>query len=160
MTDNLLHLRPAIPQDCAQLTEIALASKAFWGYSDAFIRDCKPVLTVTPEMITGKKHAVLLESGEISGFHFLSIEEEKAELDLLYIAPHAIGRGYGAILFDNARETALAHGCSEMRIEADPNAVGFYKRMGAKHTGWARSEVDDDRELPLLMLLLKAQGQA
>ncbi len=153
-------IRAATEGDCPKLTEIALTSKAFWGYSDAFIRSCKPVLTITPAMIATSKHAVLVEDGEITGFHFLSIDGTRAELELLYIAPHIIGKGQGSILFQDAVNTALSLGCTEMRIEADPNAVGFYKRMGAKQTGWVRSEVDDDRELPLLLLSLEAKTQA
>ena len=148
-------VRPAIEADCAELTELALSSKAFWGYSDAFIRSCRSVLTVTPPMIDMWPNAVLEAKGEIAGFHFLSVQESLAELELLYITPHCIGKGYGEKLFRDAISSAIRHGCEDMRIEADPNALGFYKRMGAKQIGWCRSEVKDDRELPLMMLSLR-----
>jgi GNAT superfamily N-acetyltransferase len=101
-------------------------------------------------MITDWFNGVIEEDGEPAGFYFLSIEGKQAELELLYVSPIAMGKGYGKVLFQTAERLAVEHGCFCLRIEADPNAVGFYKRMGARQTGWARSEVDDVRELPLM----------
>jgi hypothetical protein len=42
-------------------------------------------------------------------------------------------------------------------IEADPNAEGFYKRMGASHVGEIVYEIDGrERVLPLLAMYLQA----
>ena len=40
----------AAPYDAEKLTEIALKSKAFWGYSDEQIESWREDLTVTPKM--------------------------------------------------------------------------------------------------------------
>ncbi|USG63004.1 GNAT family N-acetyltransferase [Sneathiella marina] len=145
---------PAKPGDGAELSILALESKAYWGYSDEFIKSCETALKITDEMIGRLHSGTVKEDSSYVGFYFLSEEGTHAELQLLYISPVAIGKGYGRALFKSAMKKASSLGYTEMRIEADPNAVDFYKRMGAKHTGWCRSEVDDTRELPLLMMPL------
>lgn len=141
---------PARLGDGAELTVLALESKAFWGYSEEFIKSCETALKITDEMIERLHSGTIREDNAYVGFYFLSEEGSHAELQLLYISPLSIGRGYGRALFESAMKKAISLGHKTMRIEADPNAADFYKRMGARHIGWCRSEVDDTRELPLL----------
>ncbi|MEH6546942.1 MAG: GNAT family N-acetyltransferase [Sneathiella sp.] len=142
---------PAKPGDVDELTILALDSKAFWGYSEAFIQSCKAALTITDEMIERLHSGTIREGNAFVGFYFLSEEEGYAELQLLYISPLAMGKGFGRALFKSAMKKAILLGFNTMRIEADPNAADFYKRMGAKQIGWCRSEVEETRELPLFM---------
>lgn len=44
-----------------------------------------------------------------------------------------MGNGFGSRLFAAACEHARALGAWSMEWEADPNAVGFYERMGGIH---------------------------
>ncbi|WP_373085623.1 GNAT family N-acetyltransferase [Sneathiella sp.] len=113
---------------------------------------CKPFLSITPKMITDWHSGVIETAEEIAGFYFLSEEQAQAELQLLYIDPSYIGCGYGRCLFNSAVETAIRLGHPNLRIEADPNAVGFYRKMGARQTGWCRSDISDGHELPLMIL--------
>jgi GNAT superfamily N-acetyltransferase len=72
-------------------------------------------------------------------------------LDHLWIVPQAMHRGIGRQLFEHAVEEATRLGYSCIKIEADPNAEGFYKRMGAVRVGTRLSEVwGQRRELPLM----------
>ncbi|WP_340149579.1 GNAT family N-acetyltransferase [uncultured Sneathiella sp.] len=149
-------IRAAIETDCPTLTELALTSKAFWGYSDEFMRGCEAVLTVTPRMIAEWESGVIEENGAPAAFAFTSFEPDEAELQLLYVSPLHMGKGYGRALIRAVAERAALLGYDKLRIEADPNALDFYRRMGARQTGWCRSEVEETRELPLLMLPLKS----
>lgn len=148
-------IRPATESDCAALTGLALTSKAFWGYDDDFMAGCEAALTVTPRMIAEWESGVIEEADGIAGFYLLSLDPDQTELQLLYVSPLAMGKGYGRLLIRDAAAKAARLGYPELRIEADPNALGFYRKMGAKQIGWCRSEVADRRELPLLMLLLR-----
>jgi hypothetical protein len=40
-------LRSASPDEAAALTELAIRSKAYWGYADAFMRRAREELTLT-----------------------------------------------------------------------------------------------------------------
>jgi hypothetical protein len=43
-------------------------------------------------------------------------------------------------------------GIGELEIESDPNAEGFYRRMGARRVGASSKELDGQRrELPILV---------
>ena len=53
--------------------------------------------------------------------------------------------------FEHAVDQARRVGFDLIRIEADPNAEGFYERMGAKRVGTNLGEVEGEkRELPLM----------
>lgn len=147
-------IQPAITGDGPELTNLALESKAFWGYSEEFIVSCKPALKITDKKITNWTSGTIKIENVFAGFYFMSLDDTRAELQLLYVSPQAMDKGYGRALFKAAMEKASILGYDSVRIEADPNAANFYKRMGAKHIGWCRSEVDDDRELPLFKMKL------
>ena len=53
------------------------------------------------------------------------------ELDFLFIEPAGIGMGYGKQLWQHAVDTARLAGFGTLLIEAEPQAEGFYKKMGA-----------------------------
>ena len=72
--------------------------------------------------------------GEILGLYSLIVEREP-ELDLMFVADAAQGRGLGKILFDHMRETARAHAIASVLIVSHPPSVGFYERMGAVREG-------------------------
>jgi predicted N-acetyltransferase YhbS len=60
-------------------------------------------------------------------------------------------RGTGRALFEHSVNQARTAGFDLIKIEADPNAEGFYKRMGAQRVGTSVSEVEGQkRELPLM----------
>jgi ribosomal protein S18 acetylase RimI-like enzyme len=66
--------------------------------------------------------------------------------------PKRIGRGIGRALFDHAVRRAASLGAGSVRIEADPYAEGFYRRMGARWVGEISYPIDgQERKLPLLV---------
>jgi N-acetylglutamate synthase-like GNAT family acetyltransferase len=81
----------------------------------------------------------------------LIIHENKAELDHLWVAPTHIGTGVGKELFIHAMQSAAGRKVSEVEILSDPNAEGFYRKMGAHRIGETVSEIEGQpRTLPRL----------
>lgn len=75
------------------------------------------------------------------------------ELDHLWVLPERIGSGIGRSLFEHAVHRASALGAEVLEIESDPNAEGFYRRMGAERIGENVFEIERQRRtLPLLAL--------
>ncbi|MDQ3634639.1 MAG: GNAT family N-acetyltransferase, partial [Acidobacteriota bacterium] len=69
--------------------------------------------------------------------------------------PANIGSGIGRKLFAHALEKSASLNAKKLNIKSDPNAEGFYKKMGAKRIGDVVSEIEgNERILPLMQLIL------
>jgi GNAT superfamily N-acetyltransferase len=142
----------ARPEEAEALTEIAHAAKRHWGYPENWIAVWRDILTMRPEFIAENVAYCAVEDDHAIGFYVLTTEDDGLHLDHLWILPGAMRRGIGRALFEHAAVEASRLGFNLIKIEADPNAEGFYKRMGASRVATARSEVcGEARELPLLV---------
>ena len=141
----------AKPEEADALTEIAHAAKRHWGYPERWIQNWRDILTMRPEFIAANVAFCAREDAQIVGFYLLTNESDGLHLDHLWIIPRAMGRGIGRALFEHAVEEARKLGHRTLKIEADPNAEGFYTRMGARRMGKAITTIENQRrELPLL----------
>lgn len=142
----------ARPEDAEALTEIAFAAKRHWGYPEHWIQSWRDVLTIRPELIAANVAYAAMEDDRALGVYLLTQESDGLDLGHLWVLPEAMGRGIGRALFEHAVEQAKSLRFSVIKIEADPNAEGFYLHMGAKRIGTNVSEIDGARrELPLLI---------
>ena len=142
-------VREALLEEAKELSNLALFSKATWSYSEEFIQACKEDLTITEQYIKNNYVYVLEEKQEIIGF--FSFQRKEAEsLDFLYLDPKYKGKGYGRILWESVIQKATALNMKSFTIDSDPNAKGYYIKMGAKLIGEIPSTVFKDRLLPLL----------
>ena len=149
----------AEPKDAEALTAIAHAAKRHWGYPERWMESWRDILTMRPELIAANVAYSAMEDDRAVGFYLLTTESDGMHLDHLWIAPHAMGRGIGRALFAHAVEQARKLGQRTLKIEADPNAEGFYTRMGARRVGEAVTEIEGQRrELPLLIYELESAG--
>jgi N-acetylglutamate synthase-like GNAT family acetyltransferase len=147
-------LRPARPTEAAALSALAMRSKAHWGYSAEYLALIEPVLTYTEEAIANGRFTVAEVDGQVAGFVTVDGSPPDGELGNLFIDPDAIGSGVGRRLWTHAVESATAGGFRSLHIEADPNAEGFYLRMGAERVGETPSTAIAGRMLPLLKIHL------
>lgn len=143
-----MKIRKALLSEGNELSELALHSKATWDYSEEFILACKEDLTITEEYISNNFVYVLENDNMKIGF-FSFLRNDKA-LDFLYIHPRYKGKGYGKIMWKFVIEQANKLGIKSFTIDSDPNAKGFYLKMGAKLIGETPSTVFKGRLLPLL----------
>ena len=146
-------IRRAVPDESATLTRIALDAKRHWGYPDDWIKHWESDLTISPEFINNNQVYVAEQGGEIQGFYALCINDTKAELEHMWVSPQFIGTGVGKELFLDAMERAAGLKVREVEISSDPNAAGFYERMGARKIGEVDSEVEGQlRKLPRMRI--------
>ncbi len=142
-------IRKASTENSETLTQIALDAKRHWGYPEHWIKHWESDLTITPEFIANNHVYVAEVDGEIRGFYALCVIDDKAELEHMWVQPVYIGTGIGKDLFLDAMERAAKMNVSEVELSADPNAAGFYERMGATRIGDVDSEIDGKpRKLP------------
>ena len=146
-------IRPATLDEAETLTQIALDAKRHWGYPEDWIKHWEADLTVSPEFIHDNHVYVYEREGDVLGFYALCINRHKAELEHMWVTPAAIGTGIGKELFLDAMERAAALEVREIEISADPNAAGFYERMGASQIGETDGSIDGQvRKLPRLRI--------
>jgi GNAT superfamily N-acetyltransferase len=151
MPNDLMNIARARPNDAETLTHIAHAAKRHWGYPESWIAAWRETLTMRPEFIAANLAFIAIEEERAVGFYVLTSEDDGLHLDHLWIVPHAMGHGIGRALFEHAAGQAKNLRADSIKIESDPNAEGFYKRMGAKRVSLKVSEVEGARrELPLL----------
>ena len=142
----------ANPGDALILTAIAFAAKRHWGYPEPWIESWRDGLTVTPEFIVSHETYVAVIGRQPVGFYALGCKDDRLDLLHMWVRPGSMGCGVGRSLFMHALDRASALGFRELEIESDPNAEGFYQRMGAHRVGTVTREVERQRrELPFLV---------
>ena len=146
-----MQIRPARIEDAATLTTIAQDAKRHWGYPEHWIEHWQDDLTISPDFVVANQVYVAESEGDLLGFYALIIRDDKAELDHMWVAPAHIGTGVGKELFIHAMQNAARRDISEVEISSDPNAEGFYRKMGAHRSGETVSEIEGQpRALPRL----------
>jgi|TARA_B110000908_G_scaffold59108_1_gene71757 ribosomal protein S18 acetylase RimI-like enzyme len=140
--------------DAKKLTEIALQSKAYWGYSAVQIESWKEELMVIPKMF---QHSVIhkyLIDTEIAGFYILeNTQPHSASLAFLFVAPQFIKQGIGKQLVVHVIEYSRKNNYTFLKVLSDPNAAGFYKKYGFKVISQKQSSIAG-RFLPAMELRL------
>lgn len=151
-----LTTRAARSEDASALTALCLRSKAHWGYDGAFLKASEPSLTVSTTRIA--EGCVLVAEDKDQRLVGVAaadpVKDGAFDLTLLFVEPDAIGKGVGGKLFAAIVELIVREGAKRLLIEADPNAEGFYKRLGARRIGDAPSSAIPGRTLPLLEFVI------
>jgi GNAT superfamily N-acetyltransferase len=150
----MITLRTAKPSEATTLSELALRSKAHWGYSDEFMAACKNELVITPEECASGLLVVAEQDHTLAGFYLLAGKPPAGALDDLFVDPALISKGVGGKLFQAAAEHARELGYASLDIHSDPHAEAFYLHMGAKKIGERPSRSIPGRSLPLLRIEL------
>lgn len=133
-TEAGVRIRRAAAADAAALTALTHASSAYDGPYRAILEG----YALTPAQIERDLvHVAIDGDGTPLGYYSLvqGVAPQEAELDLLFVADAAQGRGIGARLFAHMRRAARALGVRRVRIVSHPPAEAFYLRMGAKRIG-------------------------
>jgi GNAT superfamily N-acetyltransferase len=148
-------IRRAFPQESELLTQIAHTSKRHWKYPESWIQSWRAQLTITAEFVATNGVYVIEDEQAVKGFYGLVAKDATTWLEHLWVLPEAIRRGFGRELFNHATEIARKRGAVEIQIESDPNAEGFYLKMGARRSGKVVSTIDGKpRSVPHFVLQL------
>ena len=147
-------LRRARPDEADALTALSHRSKASWGYPPELMERFLAELEITPEHIRNGEVWVVEDGGTCLGVCRLSLGDV-AVIEDLWVEPSAMGRGHGRRLWDHVVEVARSAGAGAIELNADPNAVAFYERMGARVVGATPSTAVAGRSLPRMRIDLR-----
>lgn len=152
-----IFLRPAEVSDVGPMTDVSIRSKQSNGYDDAFIDACRDELTITAARLCQGEYWVAVDGAEIIGCASLSPDEghRTGMVHSFFIDPDYQGRGIGRLIWTLLLQRADAYAMTEVRLDADPNAVPFYEAMGFEVVGLSPSDSIPDRALPHMTLSLK-----
>ena len=148
----MLEIIRAKPVDRSILREIAIESKGYWGYKTFLMEEFAKAPIITRESIEHDPVFKAMRDGATAGWYRVFPHVPVAEIEDLWVLPAEIGTGIGRALFQHACKIAREAGCSAAAWDADPNAVGFYEKMGAVVIGQSWSEWQ--RYLPRLRIEL------
>ncbi|WP_309246816.1 GNAT family N-acetyltransferase [Streptomyces somaliensis] len=132
MTVDGVSVRAGRPEEAAELSALALRSKAHWGYDDAYLAACADELRLTPADTARRRVRVAEAGGRIVGVAVLDGEPPRADLGMLFVDPPSIGHGVGRLLYRHVLAEAGRIGCERVTVAADPHAEPFYLAMGAR----------------------------
>ena len=154
-----VEVRRAGPEEAGALGRIAFAAKGHWGYPGRWMELWRPGLEVSPGFVRESEVYVAVCRGEAVGFYALVGGGRRLDLEHLWVLPAWIGTGLGRRLFGHAMRRAQELGAKTVTIESDPNAEGFYRRMGARLAGENVYELDGgERVLPVMIVELTEDG--
>ncbi|MFB8026596.1 GNAT family N-acetyltransferase [Streptomyces sp. NPDC056465] len=125
-----VRIRRAVARDAKRLTRLVTGSRAYEGPYAPMVEGYR----VGPDYV--EAHAVYVavdDDGRVLGFYALVLSPP--ELDLMFVADDAQGRGIGRLLVAHLREEARRAGLDSVRVVAHPPAEGFYRAVGAERTG-------------------------
>ena len=143
----MIDIRRAAAADVGALNAIVHGSESHKG-------DYSPMLdgyAITVEQIARDEMHVAADANAVLGFYSLMLGET-AELDLLFVADAAQGRGLGRRLMGHMRALAAERGVTSVKIVAHPPASDFYRSMGAIDAGYAYPMGRVTWVRPILML--------
>jgi len=150
-----MDIRYAVPDDAEVLSEIAIKAKAHWGYPENLMQVWMPTLTFNSEYFIENESWVAEVDNQPIAFYTLQDKAGTAWIENLWVLPEYIGKGVGRRLFLHALSQARELGYKTLQLEADPNAAGFYEKMGMSKIGERRSDVDGQpRVLPMMEINL------
>jgi GNAT superfamily N-acetyltransferase len=128
-----VRIRPAHPRDEERLREIATAAKGHWGYDLDRVRQWAAMADFSASATRDKELYVAEAKGRAIAWAALIPRGELIWLDDLWVEPEWIGKGIGSLLFRHAVERATRLAGKRLEWEAEPNAVGFYEKLGGRY---------------------------
>ncbi|MCS6996274.1 MAG: GNAT family N-acetyltransferase [Casimicrobiaceae bacterium] len=141
-----IRLRVAREDDLEAMNRLALRAKAHWGYDEDELARWRDAIEVRANTVREWPTFVAEAEGGLVGFVQMNPAQTRWALDALWVEPDRMGQGIGRRLLSHACRMAAAAGQRVLSIDADPNAVAFYVRMGARAVGYVPAPLTNDPE--------------
>ena len=151
-----VRIRRALVAEAAALTDLVMRSKAMWGYDQRFMAMCLDELTVRPVWIEAGAAWVAEDGDRLAGMLVVAVHGGNLEVHMIFVEPDRTRSGVGRALWAHAEARARELGLATLTLDADPNAVPFYERMGMRVVGESPSGSIPGRMLPRMEKRLAA----
>ena len=128
-----VRIRPARVEDAERLREITALSKGHWGYDPVLIKQWADAYDFPVKLREQELFVAEITEEIVAWASLIPPANGVAVLNDLWVEPDWIGEGIGSLLFSAARERAARLGAHLMEWQSEPNASGFYERMGGRY---------------------------
>lgn len=136
-------LEKAGSDDLETLNKILFESKSLWGYDREFMTEFMKCFRITEKDIDNKTSWLLKIDNKNAGF--VTLDFANPELVNFFIQPKFTGLGIGKFLWNEVIRLFSEKDIFDFKIWADPNANGFYEKMGSKVLETKLSPMGKDR---------------
>ena len=154
-TQNYILIRRVTPTEADILTKVAISAKRYWNYPERWMEIWIPQLTFSPEYFEANESWAAVFEGTPIAFYTWQDRNSIAWIENLWVSAEYIGAGVGKQLFHHALTRSRESGYKVLRLESDPNARGFYEKMGMWKIGEHQAEVDGQpRMIPVMEIEL------
>jgi GNAT superfamily N-acetyltransferase len=132
-------IRDALPHEAHALELIQRRASDVWEeYREQLSAHPDAIAPPHQAIAEGRVRVAVNESGRRLGFSVvLPVEEGRCELDDLFVEPDCMRGGVGRMLVRDLAAHAAAAGARSVEVIANPNALGFYSRLGFEISGRA-----------------------
>jgi GNAT superfamily N-acetyltransferase len=149
--DTRLMIRPGTPADYPAVAAI-FRSASLSNDSDRENLLANPQhLIVDPAGLDQGRTYVAQEGESIVGFASWIEAEGNVDLDDLFVDPTWMRRGIATALVLHIVDVLRGHGVSRLEVTANPNALDFYRAVGFRDIGVARTEFGTAPRMALMI---------
>ncbi len=136
----------AKPVDLDAMNKLMRKSKGFWGYDRDFMDQFMRLFQIAEPQLETSQIQLLYGDAVLVGFYSLRVDADNGlELDHFFVDPDCMGAGIGKIMWSHMIATTRSLGQEELTLWSDPNADGFYEKMGCVKIGEKKSPMMPNR---------------
>jgi GNAT superfamily N-acetyltransferase len=135
-----VELRPARAGEAEALRALLAAAKGHWGYAPERVAAWARTVDMAATLREQDVWVATEDGAPVAWAGLVPPRDGVAELEHLWVDPMHMGLGIGSALFRQAARRAAELGAVRMEWEAEPNALGFYHRMGGRELRTVVSE--------------------
>jgi GNAT superfamily N-acetyltransferase len=159
-------IRIALPGEADILTEIAFTAKRTWKYPESYFEIWKDELTITKEYVSNNIVFVGESDNQVVGFYSIVVVpndfmagnvlvKKGFWLEHLFVKPSFQNKGIGRMFMEHALSYCEENWIDGLKIFVDPNATGFYEKMGATFIENTSSSIEG-REIPVYFFIINS----
>jgi ribosomal protein S18 acetylase RimI-like enzyme len=153
-------IRDARPDEAFALEALQRRSSDVWEeYRAPLAADPRAIEPPHQAIAEARVRVAVDASARRVGFAVvLPIKDGRCELDDLFVEPDSMRLGVGRRLVDDLADRAAAAGARYLDVVANPNALGFYERLGFVIIGEASTLFGDALRMSLDLSPALARG--
>jgi GNAT superfamily N-acetyltransferase len=154
-----VRIRTGGAREAVILRDLAIAAKSHWGYEGGWLQEWVEQGGFSEDALRARDIYVAEIDGEPVGWASSILKGDVCWLDDLWVKPLWIGKGVGSRLWRHVAARSAAQGALRMEWEAEPNAIGFYEKMGGTYLRDSESS-EMRRVLPIMGVDLREIARA